>query len=86
MDCQIHWQGHPGLVATQFYRESFHFLQGLGTAKGKFDAAVEMVQVSQENFERRGYYQPESEPPGNYEEDLEEFRRCLRNLLISGRK
>lgn len=84
MDCKIHWGGGPHSIATQFYRESFHFLQGVGSAKGKFDAAVELIEIPSEHFERYGYRLHGKYEPPTYEEDMEEFRSVLRKLLSSG--
>lgn len=45
LDCRIHRSGPKG-VAKQLYRDGFHWLEAVGAAKGKFDAAIEIIEVS----------------------------------------
>ena len=80
MDCRIHWGGGPQTVARQFYRECFHYLEGIGSAKGSFDAAVELIDVLPSNFDIYRYGQDKK--PSN-EDNLEKFQNELRKLLSS---
>lgn len=81
MDCRIHYGGGPLPVARQFFRESFHFLEAVGAAKGEFDAALNVIEVLPENFEAYRYSTGPTKP--TKEEDLEDFRGELRKLMRS---
>lgn len=79
LDCQISWGG-PKRIARQLYRDGFHWLEAVGVAKGKCDAAVELIEIPAaqltENYGGRVL--------GNYpspEEKMEEFRAELRKML-----
>ncbi|CAD6572792.1 MAG: hypothetical protein ASARMPREDX12_005448 [Alectoria sarmentosa] len=74
LDCQIAWGG-PKRVAKQFYRDGFHWLEAVGAARGKFDAAIELIEIPERNLNGYGY--DDLSP----EEKLEEFRTELRKLL-----
>lgn len=61
-------------VATQFYRDAFPWLEAMAVAKGRVDAAVEVVDV------KRGDYFFEGEKCKSLG-DMEAFRKELRRLL-----
>ena len=77
LDCQIAWGG-PRRVAKQLYRDTFHWLETVGTAKGKFDAAMDFLEVPDDTLIGlfRGPLSIES-----LEEKREEFKAELRKLL-----
>lgn len=64
-------------TARQFYRESFHYLEAVDAAKGKFDAALDVIEVLPENFETYRYTTAPEKP--TEEESLEDFRVLLSN-------
>jgi len=81
IDCRIH-QGQPMSTARQFYRDGFHYLEGIGTAKGRFDAAVNVIEISPENVESHRY-RSDGTDEHSVEERMEQFRGELRKLLSS---
>ena len=82
LDDQIGWASTPQSVARQVYRDGFHFLEAVGVAKGKRDAAVEIIEVHPEDL-MSSWYRPASGSQGGLspEERLERFRNELRKLL-----
>lgn len=44
LDCEISWGG-PKRIAKQLYRDAFHWLEAMGTRKGAFDAAVDIIEM-----------------------------------------
>ena len=74
LHCQIAWGG-PKRVAKQLYRDGFHWLEAVGAARGKFDAAIELIEIPERNLNGYGY--DDLSP----DEKLEEFRTELRKLL-----
>ena len=65
-------------MAKQLYRDTFHWLETVGTAKGKFDAAMDLLEVPDDTLIGlfRGPLSIES-----LEEKREEFKAELRKLL-----
>jgi len=78
IDCRISWGG-PKYAARQLYRDGHHWLEAMGVAKGRFDAAVEIVEVIDENFEE--YRRNGDQEKPTREEQLETFRSEMRKLL-----
>ena len=81
IDCHIIWGG-PKKVAKQLYRDGFHWLEAVGAAKGSFDAAVDLVEVSEKYLGHtyRGSYYTEIVEE-TVEERMEHFRVELRKML-----
>ena len=79
VNCNFGWGG-PKRVANQFYREAFHWLEARGAAKGRFDAAIELIEISDDNLTAYGYGRGSGDNPSP-EERMEEFRNELRKLL-----
>lgn len=81
-DTHIAGGGGPQRVARQIYRDGFHWLEAVGSAKGKKDAAVELIEVLEDNWQRysRATRRGELEGRGP-QHDLEAFRDELRKLL-----
>jgi hypothetical protein len=77
LDCRISWYSSPQRVAMQVYRDAFHWLEAFGTAKGKWDAALDIIEVLKDNFGDSRY----SQVKVSYEEQMEVFRDELRKLL-----
>lgn len=80
LDCHIHWSGPKG-VAKQLYRDGFHWLEAVGAAKGKFDAAIEIIEASEECLENRPYKNVQAYKNMQADEKTDEFRSELRKLL-----
>ena len=50
LDCKIGWGGPKKVAlttATQLYRDGFHWLEAVGTAKGKADAAIDILKIDE---------------------------------------
>ncbi|KAF2111513.1 hypothetical protein BDV96DRAFT_184259 [Lophiotrema nucula] len=75
----ISWGGKPMWVARQLYRDSFPWLEAVGVAKGRFDAAVDLIELAEHNFE--GYGWRRARTSDNPEEDKKQFREELSKLL-----
>ena len=82
LDCRITWDTRPRRVAMQVYRDGFHWMEAVGAARGRFDAALEIIEVVDENFDGRYSYGPDgSKPRPSHEESMEVFKNELRQLL-----
>ncbi len=85
INCRIHWDG-PKAVARKIYRDAHHYLEAVGDAKGRYDAAVDILEFHPENW--AGQSGSRSEPATSTkgfttEECVEEFRAELRKRLRS---
>lgn len=81
-DTRIAGGGGPQRVARQIYRDGFHWLEAVGSAKGKKDAAVELIEVLESNWQRGFWLTRREEPEGRgSQQNLEAFRGELRKLL-----
>lgn len=77
LDCKIAWGG-PRKVARQLYRDGFHWLEAVGAAKGKFDAAIELLEISESNLSRFVSVRENDLSPNDW---VEQFDAELRKLL-----
>jgi hypothetical protein len=77
LDCRITWYSTPKRIAMQVYRDAFHWLEAFGSAKGKWDAALEVIEILNENFDQVRYSQVKL----SYEEQMKVFQNELRKLL-----
>lgn len=86
VNCRIHWDGPKG-VAKQIYRDAHNYLEAIGDAKGKFDAAVEIFDFNPNNWSGLKCHKYESPTTPSKDltasENLEEFRAELRKRLRS---
>lgn len=73
IDTSVGWYRRSKNAAQQIYRDAFPWLEAVGHAKGKFDAALDILDLVATSI--NGYY---SQPNG---EKCEEFDRELRGLL-----
>ena len=83
LDCRLHWRSNPKSVAMQVYRDGFHWLEAVGLAKGKFDAAVGIIELLPENFDDSRWYRAGTgtqEKP-SHEEQMKVFQNELTRLL-----
>lgn len=78
LDCEIHWSS-PQRTAKQLYRDGFHWLEAMGSAKGRVDAAVDIIEVSDGFFGTQ--YQHMRATLRSPEEKMEDFRAELRQML-----
>ncbi|PVI01466.1 hypothetical protein DM02DRAFT_613634 [Periconia macrospinosa] len=72
----------PKHVATQFYRDAFPWLEAVGTAKGKADAAVDLVNFAADSFldhSRRRWWRTNTRYEGY--DQIDSFRQELAKLL-----
>ncbi|KAF2264814.1 hypothetical protein CC78DRAFT_220846 [Lojkania enalia] len=74
----ISWGGEPKWIARQLYRDGFPWLEAVGMAKGRDDAAIDIVELSSENFRGRGWRRREGLNEG---EDYKKFKVELSKLL-----
>lgn len=73
--------GGPKRIAKQLYRDGFHWLEAVGATKGRVDAAVELIEIS-EGILTTGYgYRRSQGDDVSAEEVMEEFRAALRRML-----
>lgn len=52
VDCSIGWYRQPKNAAQQIYRDAHAWLEDVARVKGKFDAALEILEVSAESLGR----------------------------------
>ncbi|KAF2659692.1 hypothetical protein K491DRAFT_775399 [Lophiostoma macrostomum CBS 122681] len=68
----------PVWVARQIYRDGFSWLEALGSARGRFDAALDVLEVSDRPSWNRWYLRNKAFDPVKDTEDLkQELRRLL---------
>lgn len=81
------WYGGPLHHAQGIYRDMHFFLEAFGDANGRKDAAVDIMQISEDNFE--GYYgsswrrRRSKDPEGSPSENERTFKTELRRLLAA---
>ena len=56
LDCRIGWVRAPKQLALQLYRDGHYFFEAYGAANGRKDAAVDVLQLSECNYDRTNYY------------------------------
>ncbi|OCL05464.1 hypothetical protein AOQ84DRAFT_366620 [Glonium stellatum] len=76
-DTRIAYGGDPKRVARQIYRDGFHWLEAVGLAKGRKDAAVELIEVAETNWDRS---RRRLEGPAQHNQEA--FRDELRKRLM----
>lgn len=84
IDCQIHW-GAPTHVAKQIFRDGHHWFEIMGIAKGRVDAAVDILDIGDKNLGARYQYSDENGRSWvkslDEENKKKEFQTELRRLL-----
>lgn len=77
LDCEMTW-GQPKNIARQLYIDGFHWLEAVGAAKGKVDAAIDIIVISQGNVD--SWFEQMHGGLGS-QERIEEFKAELRKML-----
>ena len=75
LDCHI-WGG-PKRVARQLYWDGFHWFEAVGVTKGKFDAALDMLEVSERYMGPSWHRRSELSLEAHFEELKAELRKLL---------
>ena len=79
LDCEVVWGG-PKRIAKQLYRDAFHWLEAVGTGKGVFDAAVDIIEIT-DRYLSPSFYGHIHGSEQNQEASLEDFRAELRKMM-----
>ena len=77
LDCRLAYSSGGVKTARQLYRDGFHWFEAVAIAKGKFDAAIDVVSISKDNI-GTAYHGWTKQSP---EEEVSHFRGELQNLL-----
>lgn len=83
-DTNAGWRSSdPKWTAEQLYRDAFPWLEAIGVAKGKVDAAIDVVQMNEEGFQKRRFNQPaQTWKLVPQDECMKTFRDTLSSMLI----
>lgn len=82
LDCHVEYYRHPKGTARQLYRDGHYFFERFGAARGRKDAIVDVLQLSDCNFDGQGHYRWQADDDtAEVGERKEEFRASLRELL-----
>ena len=90
LDCLVHPWGGQQHMARKFFSDAHHWLEAVGSARGRRDAAVDIVDLGQQNFRnpfnsgtQSGQQANPSKPRDDREvskraqEVVESLRRCI---------
>ncbi|KAF2011311.1 hypothetical protein BU24DRAFT_426396 [Aaosphaeria arxii CBS 175.79] len=77
----LYCHNDPKWVARQIYRDAFPFLEAVGAAKGKVDAAIDIFDISEQNFDTRHRWRRTPQVTRPYEESISIFKTELSRLL-----
>ncbi|KAF2825884.1 hypothetical protein CC86DRAFT_351960 [Ophiobolus disseminans] len=79
------YSSNPKGAAEQLYRDAFPWLEAMGSAKGKVDAALDVLELPESALEN--YHAiPGQRPANEAKQNIESFRAALRNLLAQQQK
>jgi hypothetical protein len=82
LDCRLHWRSSPKSVAMMVYRDGFHWLEAVGVAKGKFDAAVGIIELLPGSLNDSWYRAGTgTQDKPSHEEKMKVFQNELTKLL-----
>lgn len=76
---------NPKGCAEQLYRDAFPWMEAIGAAKGRVDAALDVLDVPEEAFSYH-YYHTGLQRTVSGEQNLEKFRVVLGSLLCQQQK
>jgi hypothetical protein len=79
------WNRDPKGSASKLYRDAFPWLEAVGVAKGKADAAVDMLDFNEELFDYH-YYHQNVQRTVSGEEKRDQFLESMRHLLVAQQK
>ncbi|KZM26461.1 uncharacterized protein EKO05_0005340 [Ascochyta rabiei] len=65
IDTSMGWFRHSKGAAQLFYRNAFPWLEAVGTTKGKYDAALDILDVTEEALGRNYYSSSQGQPGGD---------------------
>lgn len=77
IDTNISWHSQPKGTAQQLYRDAFPWLEAVGDAKGKFDAALDILEVAEESLGRNNWNISKDRSIGSRKEFDAELSRNL---------
>jgi hypothetical protein len=88
IDCQIGWHRSSRFGSEQLYRDAFPWMEAVGLAQGKVDAAVDIIKLDETYFmnSRRSYYDSSSQTTESYKKRIDEFKAVLRTSLGAQQK
>ncbi|KAK3622651.1 hypothetical protein LTR56_014307 [Elasticomyces elasticus] len=82
LDCSIGWQRNPKGLARQLYRDGVYFFEQFGAANGAKDAAVDILELNDTNFDSgRGYWRRRNDPALEKDDFKDQCHAELRKLL-----
>jgi hypothetical protein len=86
IDTSIGWYRASKYGAEQLYRDAFPWMEAVGLAKGKVDAAVDIIKLNDNYFDNYHASYRNPSQTRSHEEKLEEFRATLRKSLGAQQK
>lgn len=87
-DCDLGWCRYPKALARRIFRDGVGFLEAFGAAKGRYDAAIDVLEVREENYAKvAGWHwrRKGDDTPDDPKVFKERFHEELRKLLKSGK-
>ncbi|KAK4542477.1 hypothetical protein LTR36_006729 [Oleoguttula mirabilis] len=81
LDCSIGWHRNPQGLARQIFRDSHHFFEAYGAANGKKDAAVDLLELSDANYDLTRHGCARNVTLLEKDDFKEQFQAELRKLL-----
>ena len=83
LNLNCHMWGGTKRVAMQLYRDGFHWFEAVGVSKGKSDAALDMIEISERYLHTYGYYArvSDADEEAQLEKINAEIKAELRKLL-----
>lgn len=82
LDCDVAWYRKPRDLARQLYRDGHYFFERFGSANGKKDAIVDVLELNDNNFSRGNRYGwGMNNVAPNVEESKEMFAAEMSKLL-----
>ena len=84
LDCLVHPWGGQQHMARKFFSDAHHWLEAVGSARGRRDAAVDIIDLGQQNFRspfNSGTQSGQQADLSKPQEMIEKFQSELRKLL-----
>jgi hypothetical protein len=88
LDCQVGQYRDITFGADQIYRDAFPWLEAVGRAQGRFDAALDIIKLDETYFMnyRGSYHDPSYLTSERFKKSLEGFQAVLRTALGAHQK